>query len=168
MTEKPNFAELASICQQAFEDRRKYEWKLNFSFWGALGLIAYWAHKEGFQPFPHGSHAYWIIPTLLMGAYILAFILFFAANAKDKKWKHYYMKREEEYTVGCDCKQGEPDPIPIVGMILWGLHHVVFTGILVILAVRVLISVEAKPKQEETNISGKAVQVDHVLRDANR
>ena len=86
--EKP-FSELAAIAQGSFEDRRRYEWKLNFSVWASLGLLAYWATSTGTQIFdPANPRRAYMIGALLLVLYTLSFCLIAKANIADKNWKH--------------------------------------------------------------------------------
>ena len=40
------YLEMPQLSQQSIEARRGYEWKVNFSLWGGLALVAYFCWKE--------------------------------------------------------------------------------------------------------------------------
>ena len=87
---------MAKLCQQSFENRRSYEWKLAFGLWTGLGLFTYFATE-------HAALISGLCLFLLAAAYfVLAAVwsllwqpALHGANRKDKAWKHYYLHRAE-------------------------------------------------------------------------
>ncbi len=87
------YIELAKLSQQAFEERRRFEWRLVFSIWMALGLIAYTAvTQDVFVP----PEALWALSGVLFVAFALYLNAVRRAHRIDKDWKHYYLDRAED------------------------------------------------------------------------
>jgi len=99
--------EMAKLCQQSFEHRRSYEWKIAFGLWTGIGVFTYFAtqHAGGIS-----GGAFWLlgIAYVLLG---LVWVLLWqpalhSAHRTDKRWKHYYMHRAENRPEG----RSKPDP----------------------------------------------------------
>ncbi len=88
------YVELARLAQSAFDGRRKIEWRINFSLWGGLGIIAYWAMKYHIPIFDSKWTANCAFGVIIF-LYIFALYLIACGHRQDKAWKHYYMNKAE-------------------------------------------------------------------------
>lgn len=92
MTDDSRFVDLARLAQDAFDARRRYEWRINYSLWGGLAAIGYWAHQEKVRIFDSSCGAI-VVGGALVLLYLASLLLINCGHAKDKAWKHYYMWR---------------------------------------------------------------------------
>lgn len=135
MIDKAQFVELAKIAQDSFESRRGYEWKINFSTWGALGALAYWSSKENVPLFSSPSQAY-LIGGFILLLYLLSYCLIATAHCTDKSWKHYYLDQVEGVATS------RPPPRKSFAPIFWGVHNVAFTAVLLFFVFKILLQVK--------------------------
>ena len=91
MTDDSVFVSLARLAHDAFDARRRYEWRINFSLWGGLAAIGYWANKAQVRIIDSlcGAISVGVVVVML---YLASLLLINYGHAKDKAWKHYYMK----------------------------------------------------------------------------
>lgn len=92
MTDDSRFVELARLAHDAFDSRRRYEWRISFSLWGGLAAIGYWAHHEKVRVFDSSCGAIGIGGVVVL-LYLASLLLINFGHAKDKAWKRYYMTR---------------------------------------------------------------------------
>jgi hypothetical protein len=110
------YLELAKLCQQSFQNRQSYEWKIAFGLWTAIGTITFFATKHA------GAISGWRCWVLGLAYFLVGAVwtaiwqpFLHSANRRDKKWKHYYMHRAENRAE----KKVEADPEPDEPNILW-------------------------------------------------
>jgi hypothetical protein len=116
-------------------DRRIYEWKVNFSLWASIGLVVYAAVSNNLILFQSEREAYVVCGAFLLAYSVFHFMMSRAHNI-DKAWKHFYFEMAEGRA------PARPAPTsPWMGMfakILWFLPPFVSTALLLYLAIKVL------------------------------
>ncbi len=122
---------LAQICQDSFQNRRNYEWKVNFQLWT---IIALWTYLCISNP----SIVAAISPNILLLAYSLILLIYIIlwqipmrkAFETDKVWKHYYMHLAE----GLKKERPSESPLSIMkwNQIAYILSQSLFTLFLII------------------------------------
>ena len=132
------YVELAKIAQSSFDERRRFEWRVNFSLWAALGLVAYFAIKEKVQVFNSWKEAFYLglIITVL---YIVYQFMVSEAHKTDKRWKHYYLAKAEGEDV-------EPPERDFVGQTrtkqaMWWFSQIGFTVVMLLFVFTVLLRI---------------------------
>ena len=145
------FLDLARLSQDAFNERRRHEWRVNLSLWAALGLAVYAVLKEGIRVFDKPWEG-WLFGAVVIGVHVIYMIMVNRGHMIDKKWKHYYLAKAEGR---------EPREVPQFSHssklvhVLWAIPQIVLTAAIVVLAVTLLIGVpvgnyeetEAQPPQ---------------------
>ncbi|MDD5319975.1 MAG: hypothetical protein PHD43_05050 [Methylococcales bacterium] len=129
---------LAELTQKSFNDRRIYEWKVNFSLWASVGLVVYAAASKHLVLFHSPEEAY-TVAFFLLGFYCLFLIMVSRGHNTDKKWKHYYMLKAEG-----DNPQQPPitDKTSILTTVLWLLPSIAFTVLLLYIAIQILAQIQ--------------------------
>ena len=113
---------------------------MHFGLWAAIAVVVSVATKEKIQVFCYPSEAISGGVVLLL-SYLLHFIMVSRGHAIDKKKKHYYMAKAE----GLPGTDIEKSKIPNwLVPILWAIPYMVFTGVLIYLALNVLLRVQAE------------------------
>jgi hypothetical protein len=105
------FIELAKTNQENLWKRRGIEWKVNFGFWTALGVIAGFSCERGLGSTIAQHHsltlgvlfALWIVHSW----YNLRIV---RSNDKDLDWFIYYLSRAEKELTGENVEKKRPDP----------------------------------------------------------
>ena len=147
MSKKPNqehsvsqktYVQLSRLAHESFAQRRNYEWKMNFGFWGAIGVIIFAATKEKIPIFHNCKEAI-TIGVILSISYLLHIIMVNRGHAIDKKLKHYYMAKAACLPESEIEKSKWPDWLV---RILWTIPYCFFTGALIYLAINVLLHVK--------------------------
>ena len=91
-----NFIQLARLAHDSFDGRRASLWRLNFSFWAALGWVVYFCVDRKIRILPNsGPMLYCVVATIPFIAYCVSQYLMHQANEIDKHFKHDYMARAE-------------------------------------------------------------------------
>jgi ADP-ribose pyrophosphatase YjhB (NUDIX family) len=73
MTKPARLLGWAKIVRTSFDERRRYEWKVNFAIWSAIALVTACCFKEGLRLFDQVWKGY-----LMAGAVTLIHVLFTA------------------------------------------------------------------------------------------
>lgn len=137
MIDKSNLVELARLAHDAFDARRRYEWRINFSLWGGLAAIGYWANNAQVRILDSPCLAV-SVGVLLVVLYVASLLLINYGHSKDKAWKHYYMK----HAMGKDAPEPMKYPIEWT-QIAWCACQTGFTVLLTCLVLKVLLHVPA-------------------------
>ena len=139
MADDSCFVALARLAQDAFDARRRYEWRINFSLWGGLAAIGYWANKARVRIFDSPCAAV-TVGAVLVALYLGSLLLINWGHTKDKAWKHYYMK----HAMGKDAPEPTRYPLDWT-QIAWCACQTGFTLLLTWLVLKVLLDVHPPP-----------------------
>lgn len=135
MADESTYIALARLAHDAFHARRRYEWRINFSLWGGLAAIGYWAVNVQKRIFDTRPAAYGVGVALLL-LYLGSLLLINYGHRQDKEWKRYYMRLA--------VKKESPEPTQYclsLTQVLWCLCQTGFTALLIWLVLEVLLGV---------------------------
>jgi len=88
--------------RDSFDNRRSYEWKINFALWGGIALTTHAFFK--FVPPLDAANITWVY-GFLFTLYVLWSIGLWNANRVDKRWGRYYREHAEKILNKDDGKQ---------------------------------------------------------------
>lgn len=165
MSEKSNRADkisrhdyirLAELSHAAFSERRQYEWKINFAFWGSLALLVYAIVRENILHVFQINHLY-LFGSILFSLYLFHIIMISRAHNIDKEWKHYYLDRAEGLQ---NVKRPQPyGKTPPHYRFAWIIVQIIFTASLIILVIGLLSNMKKAQnnlnKEQEKDYIGK-------------
>ena len=134
---RETYLQLCRLAHESFEQRRGYEWKMHFGLWIAVGAIVFAAAKEKIAVFSCSSEAVFV-GVILWLSYFLHYFMVYRGHAIDKEKKHYYMAKAEGLSGPSIEKQKLPN---WAVQVLWTIPYMVFTGLLIYLALKVLLRI---------------------------
>lgn len=150
MEQTSTYLELAKLAQTSFEDRRRYEWRISFSLWIAIGSVGYWFSQASAA---NSLSGFWVVLSCAA-----PFFHYWShhniarAHSIDKTQRHYWLDRCD--TSGPPPKKSLTDLIhdaesaPIEsGQNAWIWMQVAFTILLEVAVLSLLLSREPSPVQ---------------------
>jgi hypothetical protein len=136
------YVELARLAHESFEQRRSYEWKMHFGFWGAIATIIFTAAKEKIVVFNSTLEAT-LLGIILFIAYFWHYWMVYSGHEIDKALKHYYAAKAE----GLDEKRPDmPDSSQCAKCrkrFNWTMPYLIFTACLIYVALAFLLKIKS-------------------------
>jgi len=140
--DKVQFLELSRLTHDSFSNRQRYEWRVSFSLWTAIGLVVYASVTQRINIFESACSER-LAFLVLMATYIGFISLVTRGHHIDKAFKHYYMNRAE----GKEATSPLSQPTPWYVTVGWPLTQVIFTAAIAWLALQLLSGVRAESRQ---------------------
>src|SRR5262249_43326055 len=99
------YLRLAELTQEVFANRRTAEWRLNFSFWGSIGVIDYFVLSSRAESLPSATpRSIWCAAGILFLLYLGFQVVIHRENKTTSAFRFYYMDR----AIGAVTKRPSP------------------------------------------------------------